>query len=154
MKTAKECLPKSIDSSPGYSSGRGATISDLDSDKLFLIYKNILDNIGFQASKNFVQMVKNIRVMSCTAFLQGLYILEKNDWKLKVEDVQDLDDLYWENEDEAYWCVASTIGKNPKKDDTLEIVGFFLKRFGEKHISLTNSDNTTDYNYLKNGKVY
>jgi len=130
---SEKFLPNSMSSRPGYTSGRGAIISDLDSEKLTHIHDNILKEIGEEASKNFVKMVKNLKVASCTSFLMNLYELESNSWVyIEPKDI----DTYVSNEGEALGVVMSIFGN--RSDDTLEIVGEFLSRYGETHISETN----------------
>jgi len=130
---SKKFLPNSMSSRPGYTSGRGATISDLDFEKLTYIHDNILKEVGEEASKNFVKMVKNLKVASSTSFLLNLYELESNSWV--YTEPKDIDN-YVSNEGEAFGTVMSIFGN--RGDDTLEIVGEFLSRFGEIHISETN----------------
>jgi hypothetical protein len=66
---------------PEFYSGRGATTSDLNSDILFGIHKDIKKEYGEDAAKNFVKMVADLKIASATAFLQRLYDLSNNDWK-------------------------------------------------------------------------
>lgn len=65
---------------PGFTAGRGATLSDLDSNRLEIIYQGILNEFGDEAAKNFVEMVKEIKVMSATTFLNELYALCNSNW--------------------------------------------------------------------------
>jgi hypothetical protein len=67
---------------PEYFSGRGATLADLDSEILQKIYQGIIDTFGTKAAKSFVDMVAKIKVLSATTFLEELYLLQINNWKL------------------------------------------------------------------------
>lgn len=66
---------------PEFYSGRGATLSDLNSEILEKIYQEINHEYGEEASNNFVQMVSEIPKLSATDFLLTLYGLEANNWK-------------------------------------------------------------------------
>lgn len=65
---------------PEYYSGRGAIMSDLNSEILQGIHKDILTLYGKEAAKNYVKMVADIKVLSATTFLEELYQLFGNDW--------------------------------------------------------------------------
>jgi hypothetical protein len=129
---SEKFLPNNMSSRPGYTSGRGATISDLDSDRLSHIHAEIEKNVSKEAAENFVDMVADLEVASCTGFLLALYQLETDNWKYTKREKKDRNDIYCENEGEAFGCVASSLfGGNT--DDTLRIVGPFLNRFGIFH---------------------
>jgi len=66
---------------PEYYSGRGAALSDLNSEILQKIYVGIEKQYGVKAAKNYVRMVDDIKVLSATTFLEELYQLFYNDWK-------------------------------------------------------------------------
>ncbi len=66
---------------PEYYSGRGATISDLNDKILFGIHRDLKKEFGDDAASGFVKMVDGIKVLSATAFLNGLYDLFHNNWK-------------------------------------------------------------------------
>ena len=137
MFTAKQCLPNSMSERPGYTSGRGATISDLDSKKLSFIYDRIRNNISKEASNNFIDMVQDLRVASCTGFLNALYSLEYSDWKYTKNSDRDVSDIHVENEGEGIGTILAKIsGSN--RDETLQIVGDFLRTFGKHHITLND----------------
>lgn len=72
-----------MSSRPEFYSGRGAILTDLNSELLEMIYDGIRREIGEAAAKNFVQMVADIDVLSATLFLNSLYGLEANGWKWK-----------------------------------------------------------------------
>lgn len=66
---------------PEYYSGRGATLSDLNSGLLEKIHQGVLAEHGKDAAEGFVDMVENIDVLSATLFLNSLYELEACRWK-------------------------------------------------------------------------
>lgn len=72
-----------MSSRPEFYSGRGAILSDLNSELLEMIHEGVRREIGEKAAKNFVQMVADIDVLSATFFLNSLYSLEANGWKWK-----------------------------------------------------------------------
>lgn len=133
---SKTYIPDSMSSRPGYTSGRGATTTDLDSKKLKHIYNEILEHQGFDASKSFIEMVRNLKVASCTEFLLSLYRLETSDWKYTdgFFSSEGSSDVYVENEGEAMGTVFAAMG-GPRGDDTLQIVYRFLNEFGLRHIT-------------------
>lgn len=67
---------------PEFYSGRGATMSDLDGDRLYAIYQKIAQELGTRQADAFVTMVKKLKTLSATNFLNALYALELNDWNL------------------------------------------------------------------------
>ncbi len=152
MILARDTLPKSMSYSPGFTSGRGAMISDLDSEKLLFIHDKIKNGISEEAAENMVDMVQDLKVASCTGFLKELYMLERNDWiynKKEHPKNEERNDLYCENMGEAEGTLLSTIfGGNG--DDTLQIVSRFLSRFDKRHITESNKRIQID----KNGRTY
>jgi len=87
--TAKEILRESgVHPDPYYFSGRGADLSDLNSEHLEKIYCSIKEIYGLRASKNFVKMVEEIPVLSATDFIISFYALEGNEWKYEKKKVK------------------------------------------------------------------
>ncbi len=68
-------------SRPEYYSGRGATLSDLNSKILDKVYSGIQKAHGKNAADDFTKMVENIPKLSATDFLLSVYRLEQNNWK-------------------------------------------------------------------------
>lgn len=64
-----------------YYEGRGNSLYDLNSPLLELLYKGIHAEIGAEAAKAFVNMVKNLKDTNASNFLAALYRLEKKDWR-------------------------------------------------------------------------
>ena len=58
---------------PEYYSGRGATLSDLNSDMLEMVYEGVKAEAGDEAAKQFVQLVADFDKLSATAFLNDFY---------------------------------------------------------------------------------
>ena len=142
MRNSEKYLPKGISSRPGYTSGRGARTSDLNSDQLLYIYNEIKENEGYSAADNFVSMIENLKVASCTDFLLSLYRLEDNKWKF---DNFESNGIYTENEGEAIGTLFATLSGN-NIDDTLAIVVPFLNKFNKVHISDRFGEYSNKYN--------
>ena len=70
-----------LDDRPEFYSGRGATSSDLNDQILERVYNVVNQEYGEEVSKQFVQMVADITVLSATDFLNSLYGLESMGWK-------------------------------------------------------------------------
>lgn len=144
-KSVHNLIPKGMSGRPEYYSGRGATITDLDSDKLFNSYQKIKENVGVEASKNFIEMVKNLKVASATSFLNAFYELASNDWKFNKNPELDKDEIPTKDLD-CY--IIGTIEKATKRknsDMTLSIVQPFLNRFGEKHCTFNTASEKDIY---------
>lgn len=77
--------------SPEFYSGRRATISDLDGNRLYAIYQRIAQELGTRQAEAFVTMVKKLKMLSATNFLNALYVLECNDWNLTEFDESNID---------------------------------------------------------------
>ncbi len=79
---------------PDYYEGRGNNLHDLNSPVLELVYKGIHTEVGPEAARAFVNMVKNLKDTNAASFLHGVYKLEKKEWvykapvlKVRVKDV-------------------------------------------------------------------
>lgn len=82
MEKLKEIIRNNkMSTRPEYYSGRGATISDLNEQILFGIHKDLKKQFGEDAGNGFIKMVNGIKVLSATAFLNGLYELFYNEWE-------------------------------------------------------------------------
>jgi len=68
--------------SPEYYSGRGIRTSDLNYTILIKIAELIEKYHGDDAKKNFVLMVSKLKTANATDFLNELYRLQANDWKI------------------------------------------------------------------------
>lgn len=83
---------------PEYYSGRGVTTSDLDGDKLYAIYQKITQELGAKQAEEFVIMVKKLKTLSATNFLNSLYALEQNDWTADISFYESDGDVSFDNE--------------------------------------------------------
>ena len=122
---------------PEYYSGRGATLSDLNSNILQKIYLGIEEHYGKKAAKNYVKMVADIKVLSATTFLQELYMLFNSDWKYtkKKNHASGID--VPKDEDGNYDLDMGMIGvltamMHSGRDDTMSIKAGFLNTHGVK----------------------
>jgi hypothetical protein len=122
---------------PEYYSGRGATLSDLNSQILQGIYDGISKEFGEDADENYVKMVADIKVLSATTFLQELYNLERNGWKYTEKQKHADGIAIPKNKDGEYdeistlhglISVVGTMSNN--RDDTGIIRGSFLASHG------------------------
>lgn len=138
MDKLKEIFRKNMMTlTPSYYSGRGATLSDVNSKILAGIWKGIKKEFGKEAAKNFVKMVKGIQVFSATTFINETISLYHNKWIYteKEKDASGVDVL--KNEDGSYneANMMGTIGSamfSSGRDDTMAIKSGFLFRRGEK----------------------
>lgn len=69
---------------PEYYNGRGNSVRDLNSLHLEMIYAGIRTEIGTDAAKAFVNMVKNLKNTNAKSFLLELYRLERKNWRYTV----------------------------------------------------------------------
>ena len=124
---------------PEYYSGRGATLSDLNSELLQMIWKGVKKEIGKKAAAAFAEMVADIDVLSATCFLNTLYALEVQGWVWKKPNgcQGDMDHIDVGPEGEGRLAVgmasiAAWMGGGSNRDDTLMIRGGFLAKHGKK----------------------
>jgi len=126
---------------PAYTAGRGALLSDLDSDRLELIYRGILRDFGKRAANAYVKMVSRLKVASASAFLIELYDLCNNGWKLprnwRQRNAAGIDVDKNENGDYKVGDIGGTIGlmvalTHSGEDQTRAIVSPFLRKHGIK----------------------
>lgn len=114
---------------PEYYSGRGATMSDLTGEILFKIHNRIQEDFGARPGKAFVKLVESIKVLSATAFLNGLYDLYRNNWKLPKQQPSGIS--VQKNEDGSYNEAHGMVGITSAlfycdRDDTQRIKSHFL----------------------------
>lgn len=58
---------------PEYYSGRGATLTDLDSQILEQAYRGVLEQYGKEAARQFCQLVYDLKILAATVFLNEFY---------------------------------------------------------------------------------
>lgn len=116
---------------PEFYSGRGATTSDLDGNRLYAIYQKIEQELGSRQAEAFVSMVKELKVLSATNFLNALYALEENDWNLTQFNESNID---VGPEEEGRGLIAlATVAESLfycGRDDTEYIRSSFLSKIG------------------------
>lgn len=117
---------------PGFYSGRGATLADLDYKRLEQVYLGIRKEYGRKPAQQFVQMVADIPKLTATDFLLTLYGLERWKWKWDKMILGSQRGIYPEDEGSALGTIASVIGGLNETDHTDEIRREFLKKYGTK----------------------
>lgn len=136
MEKLKEIIRNNnMSTRPEYYSGRGATISDLNEKILFGIHKDLKKEFGESAGNGFVKMVNGIKVLSATAFLNGLYELFYNKWEYNEMQPDSISIPKDENgEYNGLIGMLSVMGalSNGNRDDTIQIKSHFLHRNGIK----------------------
>jgi hypothetical protein len=120
---------------PEYYSGRGATFSDLNEEILFKIHKDLQKEFGNNAGIGFVKMVNGIKILSATAFLNGLYELFYNNWEYNENQPSGIS--IPKDENDNYNTNIGMIGVMESlfscgRDDTHLIKSWFLEKNGIK----------------------
>jgi hypothetical protein len=119
---------------PAYYSGRGATLTDLNSQKLEAIHGAIAHHVSPEAAEAFVEMVEDIPTLSATEFLLALAELEMNDFTRSASARTSKNGIYFENEDDAL-CTTCVVlaGRDRLRDDqTQSITGPFLRMHSKR----------------------
>lgn len=119
---------------PEFYSFRGATISDLDGNTLYAIYQIITQEFGTNSANAFVTMVKKLKTLSATNFLNSLYTLERYGWAENIsfhESDIDIGSNEQGREAVAFATLAGALSRNhSKRDDTELIRSSFLRKVG------------------------
>lgn len=117
--------------SPSYYSGRGATLSDLDSTILETMYGLIESNVGKDNADQFVRMVASIEVMSATDFLITLerFVAQGFTWS-DDSRTSGAKGIAVDNIGSGLATIAEVFGGlgGSKRDDTVSIRSIFLAR--------------------------
>lgn len=116
---------------PGFYSGRGANLTDLDDAKLERLYQKVLEQHGSTPAGHFVQMVATIPRLSASDFLLSLYQLEANGWVFEKQLLSDRKSIYPEDEGSAWATMASGLTGMHQTDDTTYIRQAFLERHSD-----------------------
>ena len=143
MEKLKEIIRKNnLSTRPEFTSGRGAIVCDLNGTQLEGIYQDILKEYGVKAAKNFLKMVDDIQVMSCTTFLEELYMLCGNGWRYtKKPKEQQANGVsipknnkgeYDENSMLSGMVGIFSAMSNGCRDETPQIKNYFLSSHGIK----------------------
>ena len=117
---------------PAYYSGRGATLSDLNSDRLGTIHRLIKEQLGDDQAQAYVQMVAGLDKASATGFLNSLYGLAANDWVYRPHTISHVD---IEKDADGRHNITQGIATifaamNSTRDETERIRGEFLRKHG------------------------
>lgn len=118
--------------SPGYYSGRGAILSDLNPNILGKVYEGVQREYGRDAAKQFVKMVEAIPNLSATDFLLSFYRLEGNGWKMDERVLGNEKGIFPEDECSALGTVLSVMSGMSEKDETSSIREEFLRKYSPK----------------------
>lgn len=111
-----------LDASPGYYSGRGATLSDLNSEMLNQIADGIKKEHGDQAHDNYVKMVWGMPSLSATAFLNNLFSLERAGWDISKASLKNNGNSF-ESEGEALGLLGNVLSQmRTKQTDQTELI--------------------------------
>lgn len=113
---------------PSFYSGRGATISDLNSSKLTRIWTAIQTHVGEQPAAEFVKMVAVIPCLSATDFLLNLARLEANSWCWSADLLGSERGVFVDSELTAWATVGEVLSQ--RNDETELIRGDFLRARG------------------------
>lgn len=144
MEKLKEIIRNNkMSTRPEYYSGRGATIADLNEQVLFGIQRDVKKEFGETASVGFVEMISGIKVLSATAFLNGLYELFHNDWKYNERQPASIS--IPKDKDGNYDITIGAIGVMESLfscggDDTQRIKSHFLHTNGVKGKEMYSED--------------
>ncbi len=121
-----------IGTRPGYYSGRGATLADLDSRKLERAYDGIVEKWGREAGTAFVSMVEDMPTLSATDFLLTLAALEAAEFRWDKDLLSKARGVYTSDMGSAVGTVLSVMGGLRERDDTNRIRYDFLLDHGRK----------------------
>lgn len=131
---------------PEYFCDRGATSSDLNDQILERVYVVINREYGEDVSRQFVQMVADIPVLSATDFLNTLYGFESHGWSwdknLASKGGVDVgpDDGEGSREMICKCVVVNVLSGSHRGDETGQIRGHFLARHGVENPSSNKKD--------------
>ena len=127
-----------MSSRPAYYSGRGATLSDLNSEKLLKIQSQIEKKHGKDASKAFVNMIQSMSNLNATDFIENLYMLERKGWVWDIKSTSkngfdfDKNKDGSHNESQLMASLFSAMGN--KRDETHQIKSNFLLKNGIREV--------------------
>ena len=128
---------------PEFTSGRGAKLGDLPPRVLFVIWDLLskgecaepdpenADQFPRGAAEAFVDLVEFTKVMSATAFLIGLYQLERDGWVFTKPSAQHVGISLDGSEGQAFATMASAMFGGGR-DETAAIKNNFLSHHGRE----------------------
>jgi len=76
-----EWTHRQLDLDPAYYSGRGVKTNDLDSERLILVFQGVRKEYGLPAALAYIEMVRNIPLLTATDFTAALRNLGGFDFK-------------------------------------------------------------------------
>ena len=115
-----------MDTDPSSYSNRGATTSDLNRPILDKIAEAINKYYGAKALNSFVSMVWQMEILSATAFLTNIYVLEEFGWDISRINLTNSDNNIG-NEAGAFYQVAFALCGRQKNNDSEKIREGFRK---------------------------
>ena len=145
VDTRKIITSSGMSARPEFYSARGATTTDLNSNKLETIYQSVKREVGQDAANNFLYMVLDMEKLSATDFLLSFYALGSNDWKWEQELASKEKGLYVTNETTGFGTIAGVLLGDNDKDESDAIVGEFFKRHGVNSLTLRQN-----YGFVEN----
>jgi len=127
MRVHKFVYDAGMSTRPEFYSGRGATTSDLDGQKLDKIHAAIGTHVGAEAAEGFVDLVAGIKKLSATDFLLEVQRLELNDWKWEPPP-QDGNGIYAGSPLSGLATIIHVAAGDNERDETDLIRWSFLKK--------------------------
>lgn len=122
-----------ISARPEFYSGRGATISDLNSGHLEILYNGILKEFDEEAAKRFAIFVATFPKMAMTPFLNAFFAFINNGCEYEQRPISPAENIeIAKNEDGEYDMTHGLIGLyahlggGSERDDTPQIRGEFV----------------------------
>jgi hypothetical protein len=138
---------------PGFYSGRGATTTDLSSEKLEILYKAIQYNVNDKAAQAFAQMVADIPCLTATDFLLSLARLEGRGWIWDAGMLGDEHGVYASGVAEGWGTVGEALGGRDA-DHTVIIRSTFLRAHGIRDPRVGKGQKYDAYGYLSDSYRY
>jgi hypothetical protein len=129
-KSASEILTDAgMSSRSSFYSGRGAMVCDLGYKELTKIAELIEKDHGADAKAAFVKMVAAMGKMSASAFIENLYLLERNGWEWPDSPVRE-EHFPVDCEGAAFGAFAGAMFGQSDRDETPAIRDRFLSENG------------------------
>jgi len=124
-----------MSSRPAAYSGRGATTSDLNYERLKKMYLSFKEHYSIKIATDFVKLVNAIPVLSATALMNALYEWEQNNFDALPIQLNNGFAIAKNNDGgyNALHGIASVMAyaQGRDRDDTLEIKRIFILQFGD-----------------------
>lgn len=146
-----------LSSRPEYYSGRGVNRGDLNGNHIKMVHDGVKKELGDDAAKALVAMVRILKDMSATGFLTSLYRLEQMGWKFNEKAFnQSGDGISATDEITAMCSVLAIMGRgnsDPEMDEMFsrQIANEFLELIGEPRITAASRYPTLGAYYSDDG---